>query len=139
MGKRSRIAVFLWANSALLMMIGASDSRANPLDERPSILPRTMTAIPRTDQANPGAQPSSTLLPLPQPPRGNIGEARPSSNPTAVVPPVNLGIDTSLIPGRKIEPIDLLSVLRLAGERDLDIAIARQRIDQSLADLSNAR
>src|SRR5437868_9406503 len=32
-----------------------------------------------------------------------------------------------LIPGQVIEPIDLAGALRLAGARDLDIAIARQQ------------
>jgi outer membrane protein TolC len=47
-------------------------------------------------------------------------------------------LDTSLIPGRSIEPIDLPNALRLAGARDVDIAIARRRVNQSLADLQYA-
>ena len=67
--------------------------------------------------------------------------APPPANPAAAtpVPPAAMAIDNALIPGRKIEPIDLISVLRLAGERDLDIAIARQRISQAMADLERAR
>ena len=48
-------------------------------------------------------------------------------------------VDTALIPGRAVEPIDLANALRLAGARDLDIAIARQRILQAAADLKQAR
>ena len=47
-------------------------------------------------------------------------------------------LDTSLIPGRSVEPIDLANALRLAGARDVDIAIARRRVNQSLADLHYA-
>ena len=47
-------------------------------------------------------------------------------------------LDTSLIPGRSIEPIDLPNALRLAGARDVDIAIARRRVNQSLAELQYA-
>ena len=129
---KSRITVLLGAKSLLLLMLGASESRANPPDGPPPTPPRTTTTTP-------GAQPSSALLPLPQPRRDNGAEARPPYSSPVLAPPTNLGVDLSLIPGRKIEPIDLLSVLRLAGERDLDIAIARQRIDQSLADLSRTR
>jgi outer membrane protein TolC len=38
-----------------------------------------------------------------------------------------------------IQPIDLLSALRLAGARDLDIAVARERVCQALAELEQAR
>jgi hypothetical protein len=44
-----------------------------------------------------------------------------------------------IIPGRAVEPIDLANALRLAGARDLDIAIARQHILQAAADLKQAR
>ncbi len=50
-----------------------------------------------------------------------------------------LPIDNTLIPGRTIEPIDLPAALRLAGVRDLDIAIARQQLAQAVADLQKAR
>jgi outer membrane protein TolC len=47
-------------------------------------------------------------------------------------------LDTSFIPGRSIEPIDLVNALRLAGVRDLDIAIARRRVNEAMADLEFA-
>ncbi len=60
------------------------------------------------------------------------------SPPTNAHPP-GVPVNTTLIPGCTIEPIDLASALRLAGARDLDIAIARQRISQAVADLEKAR
>jgi outer membrane protein TolC len=44
-----------------------------------------------------------------------------------------------LVPGQVIQPIDLAGALRLAGARDLDIAIARQSVALALAELSQAR
>ncbi len=49
------------------------------------------------------------------------------------------GDPLKLYSGQVIQPIDLPSTLRLAGARDLDIAIARQRIAEAAADLSAAR
>jgi outer membrane protein TolC len=44
-----------------------------------------------------------------------------------------------LIPDQVVRPIDLPDALRLAGARDLDIAIARQRVCQAVAELQQAR
>jgi outer membrane protein TolC len=44
-----------------------------------------------------------------------------------------------LIPGQVLAPIDLAGALRLAGARDLDIAIARQQVWRAVADLQHAR
>jgi len=44
-----------------------------------------------------------------------------------------------LVPGQEIRPIDLPGALRLAGARDLDIAIARTRVAQAAAELVHAR
>src|SRR3954463_2466050 len=44
-----------------------------------------------------------------------------------------------LVPGQVIQPIDLPGALRLAGARDLDIGIARERVSQALAELEQAR
>ena len=74
--------------------------------------------------------PLPTALPL---------EARSSNKPDAGTPKPLLPIDTTLIPGRTIEPIDLPGALKLAGVRDLDIAIARQQLGQAVADLEKAR
>ena len=64
---------------------------------------------------------------------------RPEGSPVTPPPPPRIPVDTALIPGRTVEPIDLANVLRLAGARDLDIAVARQRVLQATADLSQAR
>lgn len=44
-----------------------------------------------------------------------------------------------LVPEQAIQPIDLPGALRLAGANDLDIAIARERVAQALAELQQAR
>jgi outer membrane protein TolC len=44
-----------------------------------------------------------------------------------------------LFPGQVVEPIDLSNALRLAGARHLDIATARLRVAEALADLEKAR
>jgi outer membrane protein TolC len=44
-----------------------------------------------------------------------------------------------LVPDQPVEPIDLAGVLRLAGARDLDIAIARQQVCRAVAELQHAR
>jgi outer membrane protein TolC len=72
---------------------------------------------------------AADLSPLPQ------GE-RIGGNPGAGE---NLAAGTPLVPGQMIEPIDLPGALRLAGVRDLEIAIARERVRQSLAELQQAR
>jgi outer membrane protein TolC len=66
-------------------------------------------------------------------------QPRDSSSISTPPPPPRRPVDTSLIPGRPVEPIDLANALRLAGARDLDIAVARQRVFQAAADLSQAR
>jgi len=62
----------------------------------------------------------------------------PVNPPTASLdpaPPTSADSRTS----RPVYPIDLVGALRLAGARDLDIAIARERTAQALADLERAR
>jgi len=44
-----------------------------------------------------------------------------------------------LVPGQTLVPIDLAGALRLAGARDLDIAITRQQVWRAIADLQQAR
>lgn len=63
--------------------------------------------------------------------------ALPEPSPANSSGPVDPG--SQLVPGQTIEPIDLAAVLRLAGARDLDIAIARERVCQSVAELEQAR
>ncbi len=44
-----------------------------------------------------------------------------------------------LVPDQVVQPIDLPDALRLAGARDLDIAIARERVCEAIAVLQEAR
>ena len=79
--------------------------------------------------------PTAVALPV----ENGVGStAKPEGSPVTPPPP-RMPVDTVLIPGRAVEPIDLANALRLAGARDLDIAIARQRILQAAADLKQAR
>jgi outer membrane protein TolC len=51
----------------------------------------------------------------------------------------DLSATGQLAPGQEIHPIDLAAALRLAGARDLDIAIARTRVAAAAADVRHAR
>ena len=92
-----------------------------------------------------GAQDATGATPLPTAaalPTGRTDSVtspeRPDPDATPAAPP-RLPVDTTLIPGRAIEPIDLANALKLAGATELDIATARQRILQAAANLSQAR
>jgi len=71
--------------------------------------------------------------------KGSDSGSRPDDMGATPAPPPRLPIDTALIPGRVVEPIDLANALRLAGARDLDIAVARQQVFAAAADLMAAR
>jgi outer membrane protein TolC len=80
------------------------------------------------------------LPPLP----AQLGELRipalPSENPAeAVRGAASRRPEPPLVPGQAIEPIDLASALRLAGARDVDIAIARHQVLRALGELDQAR
>jgi len=72
--------------------------------------------------------------PLPEPPRSEA-----TDDPKAALVDESDGLGGPLDPGQAIYPIDLPGALRLAGARDLDIAIAKARVAQAAADLSQAR
>ncbi len=130
------------ARAALVLVLVASSARAEApagRSQAPLSLSNELMRLNPFRTSDPAVRPSSTLLPpalLEQP-------TAPTPAPeSAAITKLTLnasGVDPALIPGRKIEPIDLVSVLRLAGARDVDIAIARQRINQSMADLERAR
>jgi outer membrane protein TolC len=150
------------ARASLWVMIGASGLIAAPPDGPPPAPARPATTIPwprpiRAD--DPASRRASGPPParIGDPGRG-AGTAAPPGAPAPIPPPIPgpaggegaappgparattaMALDAAKIPGRTIEPIDLVSALRLAGARDLDIAIARQRICRSLADLESAR
>ncbi len=77
--------------------------------------------------------------PLPASSRSADSTDSSASSTSTPPPPPHLPVDSTLIPGRRVEPIDLANALKLAGARDLDIAVARQRILQAAADLKQAR
>lgn len=74
-------------------------------------------------------------------------ERLPAPRPAQAVAPLALKTTAAedlaavgqLVPGQEIRPIDLPSVLKLAGARDLDIAIARARVAAAAAELQHAR
>ena len=102
----------------------ASRNRSQPPTAATTAPP---SSIPDTDSSGGPSLPAA--LPLPA--------TDPSPDPATAKP--FLPVDKSLIPGRTIEPIDLPAALRLAGVRDLDIAIARQQLAQAVADLQKGR
>ena len=95
------------------------------------------TGLRRQDEKAAQSVPSALALPGGDKIKDEL--AKPERAATTPPPPLRLPVDPKLIPGRSVEPIDLANVLRLAGARDLDIAIARQRILQAAADLKQAR
>jgi outer membrane protein TolC len=120
---------------AALFLLGAQRPQSPP-SQSPSA-PASSGAIGlRASGAGPLPKPldDPDLPPLPPALLTNRGTSF-SENPAR---PAAL-IGQPLVPGQAIHPIDLPSALRLAGARDLDIAIARERVCQSLAELQQAR
>ncbi len=105
---------------ALLTLVAAGP----PL--MPPVGPRALTATPAERQG-------SGTLPQALPDDGRLPEQRAIPTPPGEV------LGTPLVPGQVIHPIDLPGALRLAGAEDLDIAIARERVAQSIAELQQAR
>ncbi|MDB5353471.1 MAG: hypothetical protein JWN86_4718 [Planctomycetota bacterium] len=89
--------------------------------------------VPRASPPSPTPRISRDTLPSALPDDGR----RPIMANSAAPPVIDLG--TPLIPGQMIQPIDLPGALRLAGARDLDIAIARERVCQAVAELQQAQ
>ena len=144
--------------AAMLALAAAGPVRAQTTAVRESSAtsippPRPFAAVARPPQSgaargSPGVD-TSAAMPLPLPsvqPRsssaGGTAEGIPRAAEAETASPTGATVvrvlDASLIPGRSIEPIDLPNALRLAGARDVDIAIARRRVNQSLADLQYA-
>ena len=120
-----RASAGLVAQFVALLLLGAQGPPPSP--SASASIPRSMTA---TTVAH-TAEDDSELPPLP----GTLNLRRSISTPAN--PAEFLG--TPLVAGQVIHPIDLPTALRLAGVRDLDIAIARERVCQSLAELQQAR
>jgi outer membrane protein TolC len=152
--------------SAMLMTLAATASIAceasgqSPASEAVSPKPATLIPPPRQFKPNdpavrptasvdqttrggtqPGMSTSSVPPITPLPDVAAVPDSKPDVDGSAATPaaPPRRPVDTTLIPGRVVEPIDLGNALRLTGVRNLDIAIARQRILAATADLSSAR
>jgi outer membrane protein TolC len=87
----------------------------------PALRAEAQATLPEAIPSVPAASP----LPIEVRVRGTMATSPPPGSP--------------LVPGEAIFPIDLSGALRLAGARDLDIAIARTRVAQAMAELTRAR
>lgn len=88
--------------------------------ELPPALPTTRSA----SGPNPAVSPSAAgSRPIPEAHLSAPGEA----------------LGAPLVPDQLIEPIDLACALKLAGARDLDIALAKERVAQAVAELDQSR
>ena len=132
----------------ILMDIGAGQALAQVTNrEAPApVLPRLGDA--RTPARTP--QPGDATLPLPLPDDASSRRSLPTQSAVSApsttpreaetsLPRGDATLGMQLIPGQALVPIDLAGALRLAGARDLDIAIARQQVWRAIADLQQAR
>ena len=123
--------------------LDAANPEADSAEELPS--PDVEDAPPSgvdrlQDIAAPDAEPRQDpdSDPEPQPTTNPKPEARgPKELPISsmAVSPLEL----PLPPGRSLQPVDLANVLRLAGARDLDVATARARVLEAMAELQQAQ
>jgi outer membrane protein TolC len=90
----------------------------------------TALQSPEGEPSLPDALPIETTEPA-----ARAGASVRSATPA---PPPRLPIDTTLIPGRIVQPIDLANTLRLGGARAIDIAVARQQVNRAMALLNQA-
>jgi outer membrane protein TolC len=114
-----------------LASIGPGEVRSAAIDRQTSgsasgsgELPPALPAAPRPSGPNPAAP---------------ISAARSRSIPEAHLTAPGEALGTPLVPGQVIEPVDLASALKLAGARDLDVALAKERVAQAVAELDQAR
>ncbi len=110
-----------------LLALSSTHTVAAADDEPPIPPPRPIARQrPAPTDATPLALPAVSSA------RGDLPESTTRRDLTALR-------DRDLPDVEHIEPIDLASTLRLAGARDLDIAIARERVAQSMALYEQAR
>ncbi len=121
MNRTTRRKTGLIGPALAFVMLGAGEPRETPQARRPAG-PGAAAIRTKADQL-------PEALPDERPRGGQLDESMP--------PGSDLG--TALVPGQVIQPIDLPGALRLAGANDLDIAIAKERVSQSLAELQQAR
>jgi len=101
-----------------------------------------MTALIEVQAQSPRSNGSAVHLPPPRDASTFARMAARASEPDLAPLSQDAGAERlgePLVPGQVIQPIDLAGTLRLAGARDLDIAIARQSVAQAVAELSQAR
>jgi outer membrane protein TolC len=156
----TRLSSLLTALAAAAVVVTGSARGQTPAPEPVSSKPGPVIPPPRRfklrdpavrrtaagSQAKPGGpQPEMSdasvppITPLPASavtPESATRRDEPNATPA---PPPRLPIDSELIPGRVVEPIDLANALRLTGARNIDIAEARQQIFAATADLTGAR
>ncbi len=132
--KTRHVAWFL--GGAAFASIGAGEAPPAALARQtPGLVSRP---IARPSGELPPALPTAPGSPDPNPvaPTSTAGSR---STPEAHLTAPGDAPGTPLIPGQVIEPIDLASALKLAGARDLDIALAKERVCQAVAELDQAR
>ncbi|CAN5858217.1 hypothetical protein BH23PLA1_BH23PLA1_03250 [soil metagenome] len=114
--------------SAISAQVRADDGvgSADPL----GLPPLLEEILPSEPQPSP---PSPSPTPMPMSP----GDPTAILAPAPPLPPTPEDLQART--ARPIHPIDLAGALRLAGNRDLDIAIARQRVALAVAELAEAR
>ena len=115
-------------------LLGAGDGPPTAGIGPPALAAPRRTPPSAVARASRAPREQDDLPPLPE--ASAIGRAPAPGERSAATPGP---LDVPLIPGQVIRPIDLPGALRLAGARDLDVAIARERVCQSLAELEQAR
>src|SRR4051794_23997015 len=96
----------LIGSAVVFLLLGAAGPQDQP-DERSPTVP---------------SRPATRSEPDPSP--RALTDEGPQAEPSAAAMPTHPPLRMPLVPGQAIQPIDLASALRLAGARDLDIAIA---------------
>lgn len=132
-------------DGAAQTVAGANDPNPGALNSfTPSFPGATANEFPEPGVDRSGSLPaaaSSGLEQLSDPldPK-NATSSIASTTPTASIEPrPNMAWNGPLVPAQTIQPIDLLGVLRFAGANDIELAMARQRMIHSLAELDQAR
>ncbi len=129
--------------ATLLIGLGSparADSPPTPSVPPPTVAPPA-GAGPRITRQVPGSEERPVERPSDALPEALGAADEPAAEAVQSLPDPasDAALGMPLVPGQAIYPIDLAGALRLAGANDLDIAIARARVAQAVADLSHAR
>lgn len=139
---RIRLATVL----SIVSLFGTSPAYAQTANAEPPAptfpVPPGAATFAQPPKSADGAVPASVAPPRPAQAAQRLEPRPPSATrrengPFAPRGDATLGMQ--LIPGQELTPIDLAGALRLAGARDLEIAIARQQVWRAIADLQQAR